>query len=438
MKTTLFKNLKCLSVLFLSATLFCTPLHAKTDGIAAVVNDSVILESDINNLTQRILQQTDKKNLPDAKTLRTQIIDQLINETLIIQQARKANVVISDEELDRAINGIAQQNNLSVVQLAQYLNSIGLDFKTYREQIRRDMIMDQIRLSELRDRITVSDYEINSIAKNIQEKPYDNYAVNLSHILIALPEDATPAQVKAANDKVNLILTKLNQGESFAKMAMTYSNDDLALNGGEIGWTDVSALPSLFEGPAMTAKNGQLIGPLRSAAGLHILKIHETKSHQAPTVSVQEVHSKHILLTTNALLDDERAQEKLQQLKDDIESGKTTFEQAAQQYSEDPGSVNKGGDLGWSNPNIFDPVFKNALLALQPNEISEPIKTQFGWHLIKMEGQRTVDATEIANKDQAYRFIFNRKFNEESQVWTQALRGDAYIKIFDEEADTYE
>lgn len=414
---------------------FPTPSFAKTDGIAAIVNENVILESDINNLTKRVIQQTDKKDLPEKSVLRKQIIDQLINETLIIQQARKANIAVSDQELDQAIQNIASQNNLTKAQLIEYLKSIGLNYDLYKEQIRRDMIMDQIRLAELRDRITVSDYEINDITKNIKQQSAENYAVDLSHILVALPENPTSAEVKAARQKVNLILEQLSKGDSFTKLAMTYSDDDLALNGGEMGWTDVYSLPSLFESHVVYAKKGQVIGPVRSNAGFHLLKVKDVKTHQAPTVKVHEVHAKHILLTTNMILDDAQAKAKLEQLRADILSGSITFEKAASLYSEDPGSVNKGGDLGWASPDVYDQTFRQALLKLNQNEISEPIKSQFGWHLIEMEGSRTVDESEIAKKDQAYRIIFNRKFNEESLIWTQALRGDAYIKVFDEDGN---
>lgn len=425
--------------LLLSAFCFSFSSEAKTtpkqksDGIAAIVNDSVILESEVNHLMYRVTQQTDKKNLPDPKLLRKQIMDQLINEALIMQEAKRNNISISDQELNQAITGIATQNGLTVAQLTNYLKSIGLNFNEYKKQIRRDMIMDRIRMAELRDRITVSDYEVNNVTKNIKQQPTQNFAVDLSHILIALPENPTQNEINEAKQKVNLILNKLSKGETFSKLAMTYSNDDLALNGGAMGWNDVNALPSLFESHAMRAKKGEVIGPIRSNAGFHLLKVNDVKGYQAPKVNVNEVNAQHILLTTNVILDDAKAQAKLKQLRESILSGDMTFEQAANLYSEDPGSMNKGGDLGWSDPNIYDPVFRNALLKLKPNEISEPIKTKFGWHLIKMNGLRTVDKTEIANKDQAYRMIFNRKFNEESQIWTQALRGDAYIKIFGEE-----
>lgn len=410
-------------------------INSKADGIAVIVNNNVILDSDIANLTNRITKQTDKKNLPAPNILRKQIIDQLINETLIIQQANKANISISDPELEQAIEGIAAQNKLTMQEFKNYLNSTGLDFNLYKEQIRRDMLMDQIRLAELRDRITVSDYEIKTVTKNIDQQPTQNFAVDLSHILIAVPEKASSADIEEAQRKVNIILESLSKGESFSKLAMTYSNDELALSGGSMGWSDVHTLPSLFEQHAAQAKKGEILGPIRSSAGFHILKVNDTKSYDAPKMDTEEVDARHILLTTNVILDDEHAKAKLEQLRSNILSGKMTFAQAANLYSEDPGTINKGGDLGWSDPNIFDSSFRNALIKLKPDEISQPIKTKFGWHLIQMIGSRTVDATEVNRKDQAYRVIFNRKFNEESQVWAQALRGDAYIKIFDENAN---
>ncbi|GAA5109374.1 peptidylprolyl isomerase SurA [Orbus sasakiae] len=426
---------KLLAILFVTLFIPLTVNAAPrvVESVVAVVNNNVILESDVNDMLKNIKATTDPKNLPDDATLKHQIIERLIIENLILQQASKSKITVSDEELTETIRNIAKENGMTLDELRGYLSSVGVSYSSYRDKMRTDMMIDHTRMNEVRQRITISDKEVEDLANTIAKQPTNNREINISHILISIPENPTKKQLDDATAKAKDVITRLQKGESFAKLAASYSNDDNALKGGSMGWHKLNELPSIFEERLVRAQKGDIIGPLRSGVGYHILKVDGTRAEAAKTVTVQEVNAKHILIKTNVLVTDEMAKQKLLDIRQSIKDGTTTFESAAKTYSEDPGSADKGGALGWNNPDRYDPAFKKGLAKLKKGEISQPIKSAFGWHLIELIDRRNVDRTDLAQKDQAYRLIFNRKFTEELQVWVQELRGDAYIKIIGEE-----
>lgn len=426
---------KLLAILFVTLFIPLTVNAAPrvVESVVAVVNNNVILESDVNDMLKNIKATTDPKNLPDDATLKHQIIERLIIENLILQQASKSKITVSDDELTETIRNIAKENGMTLDELRGYLSSVGVSYSSYRDKMRTDMMIDHTRMNEVRQRITISDKEVEDLANTIAKQPTNNREINISHILISIPENPTKKQLDDATAKAKDVITRLQKGESFAKLAASYSNDDNALKGGSMGWHKLNELPSIFEERLVRAQKGDIIGPLRSGVGYHILKVDGTRAEAAKTVTVQEVNAKHILIKTNVLVTDEMAKQKLLDIRQSIKDGTTTFESAAKTYSEDPGSADKGGALGWNNPDRYDPAFKKGLAKLKKGEISQPIKSAFGWHLIELIDRRNVDRTDLAQKDQAYRLIFNRKFTEELQVWVQELRGDAYIKIIGEE-----
>jgi len=260
-------------------------------------------------------------------------------------------------------------------------------------------------------------------------QPTNNIDVKISHILIAIPEKASKQQIDNAANKAMDIVNRAKKGENFAKLATSYSNDDLALKGGAMGWKKINELPTIFEERLIRAPKGSVIGPIRSGVGLHILKVEDTRSEAPQKITLQEVNARHILIKTNVLINDQVAKQKLIDLRKAITSGKTTFAAAAKANSEDTGSKDNGGNLGWNRPEMYDDGFRTALLQLKKGEISQPIKSSYGWHIIQLIDTRQTDGTNLVKKDQAYRLIFNRKFAEEAQVWIQELKGDAYIKI---------
>ncbi|EEG3589058.1 peptidylprolyl isomerase SurA [Salmonella enterica] len=424
------KNWKTLllGIAMIANTSFAAP--QVVDKVAAVVNNGVVLESDVDGLMQSVKLNAGQagQQLPDDATLRHQILERLIMDQIILQMGQKMGVKITDEQLDQAIANIAKQNNMTMDQMRSRLAYDGLNYSTYRNQIRKEMIISEVRNNEVRRRITVLPQEVDALAKQIGTQNDASTELNLSHILIALPENPTSEQVNDAQRQAESIVEEARNGADFGKLAITYSADQQALKGGQMGWGRIQELPGIFAQALSTAKKGDIVGPIRSGVGFHILKVNDLRG-QSQSISVTEVHARHILLKPSPIMNDQQARLKLEEIAADIKSGKTTFAAAAKEYSQDPGSANQGGDLGWATPDIFDPAFRDALTKLHKGQISAPVHSSFGWHLIELLDTRKVDKTDAAQKDRAYRMLMNRKFSEEAATWMQEQRAGAYVKI---------
>ncbi|EDS5721158.1 peptidylprolyl isomerase SurA [Salmonella enterica subsp. enterica serovar Javiana] len=424
------KNWKTLllGIAMIANTSFAAP--QVVDKVAAVVNNGVVLESDVDGLMQSVKLNAGQagQQLPDDATLRHQILERLIMDQIILQMGQKMGVKITDEQLDQAIANIAKQNNMTMDQMRSRLAYDGLNYSTYRNQIRKEMIISEVRNNEVRRRITVLPQEVDALAKQIGTQNDASTELNLSHILIALPENPTSEQVNDAQRQAESIVEEARNGADFGKLAITYSADQQALKGGQMGWGRIQELPGIFAQALSTAKKGDIVGPIRSGVGFHILKVNDLRG-QSQSISVTEVHARHILLKPSPIMNDQQARLKLEEIAADIKSGKTTFAAAAKEYSQDPGSANQGGDLGWATPDIFDPAFRDALTKLHKGQISSPVHSSFGWHLIELLDTRKVDKTDAAQKDRAYRMLMNRKFSEEAATWMQEQRASAYVKI---------
>ncbi|EAO3596270.1 peptidylprolyl isomerase SurA [Salmonella enterica subsp. enterica serovar 4,[5],12:i:-] len=424
------KNWKTLllGIAMIANTSFAAP--QVVDKVAAVVNNGVVLESDVDGLMQSVKLNAGQagQQLPDDATLRHQILERLIMDQIILQMGQKMGVKITDEQLDQAIANIAKQNNMTMDQMRSRLAYDGLNYSTYRNQIRKEMIISEVRNNEVRRRITVLPQEVDALAKQIGTQNDASTELNLSHILIALPENPTSEQVNDAQRQAESIVEEARNGADFGKLAITYSADQQALKGGQMGWGRIQELPGIFAQALSTAKKGDIVGPIRSGVGFHILKVNDLRG-QSQSISVTEVHARHILLKPSPIMNDQQARLKLEEIAADIKSGKTTFAAAAKEYSQDPGSANQGGDLGWATPDIFDPAFRDALTKLHKGQISAPVHSSFGWHLIELLDTRKVDKTDAAQKDHAYRMLMNRKFSEEAATWMQEQRASAYVKI---------
>lgn len=424
------KNWKTLllGIAMIANTSFAAP--QVVDKVAAVVNNGVVLESDVDGLMQSVKLNAGQagQQLPDDATLRHQILERLIMDQIILQMGQKMGVKITDEQLDETIANIAKQNNMTMDQMRSRLAYDGLNYSTYRNQIRKEMIISEVRNNEVRRRITVLPQEVDALAKQIGTQNDASTELNLSHILIALPENPTSGQVNDAQRQAESIVEEARNGADFGKLAITYSADQQALKGGQMGWGRIQELPGIFAQALSTAKKGDIVGPIRSGVGFHILKVNDLRG-QSPNISVTEVHARHILLKPSPIMTDQQARLKLEEIAADIKSGKTTFAAAAKEYSQDPGSANQGGDLGWATPDIFDPAFRDALTKLHKGQMSAPVHSSFGWHLIELLDTRKVDKTDAAQKDRAYRMLMNRKFSEEAATWMQEQRASAYVKI---------
>ncbi|SUC36664.1 Peptidyl-prolyl cis-trans isomerase surA [Providencia rustigianii] len=420
-----------LGLVFASSASLAAP--QQMDKVAAVVNNGVVLESDVQNMinTVKLNARNSGQQVPDDQTLRSQIIERLVMDNIMLQMANQMQLNIPEEAVNATIEDIARQNGLTLAQMEKRLVADGINMAKYRSEIRKEMLLAEVRNNEVRRRITILPQEVDALSNQMDSQANAEMGVNLSHILIPLPENPTPEQLATAEALVSKVLSELKKGSDFGKLAIAYSADPQALKGGNMGWSRLQELPVVFSDQLKSSKKGDIVGPIRSGVGFHILRVNEISGGSQQPISVTEVKARHILLKSSPIMDDTMARQKLTQLSQEIHNGKISFEEAAKENSEDPGSALKGGELGWNMPDVYDPAFRDALMKLKKGEISQPVPSSFGWHLIQLEDTRNVDKTDAAKKDQAYRLLFNRKFNEEAQTWMQEQRAAAYVNIVD-------
>ncbi|BBG59920.1 peptidylprolyl isomerase SurA [Providencia rustigianii] len=420
-----------LGLVFASSASLAAP--QQMDKVAAVVNNGVVLESDVQNMinTVKLNARNSGQQVPDDQTLRSQIIERLVMDNIMLQMANQMQLNIPEEAVNATIEDIARQNGLTLAQMEKRLVADGINMAKYRSEIRKEMLLAEVRNNEVRRRITILPQEVDALSNQMDSQANAEMGVNLSHILIPLPENPTPEQLATAEALVSKVLSELKKGSDFGKLAIAYSADPQALKGGNMGWSRLQELPVVFSDQLKSSKKGDIVGPIRSGVGFHILRVNEISGGSQQPISVTEVKARHILLKSSPIMDDTMARQKLTQLSQEIRNGKISFEEAAKENSEDPGSALKGGELGWNMPDVYDPAFRDALMKLKKGEISQPVPSSFGWHLIQLEDTRNVDKTDAAKKDQAYRLLFNRKFNEEAQTWMQEQRAAAYVNIVD-------
>ncbi|WP_407332081.1 peptidylprolyl isomerase SurA [Enterovibrio sp. 27052020O] len=399
---------------------------AELDRVITVVNEGVILSSDIEALKKTVALNANAESLPPADILEQQILDQLILEELQLQEANRLGIRIDDTRLEQAIDAIAAEKNTSVAALRESLKRSGISWSEYRDQIRREMTISEARNAQVRRRINILPQEVESLATQLNAKNLEKVEYRISHIQLRLDEDAEKAERDAVASNAELLAKQLKQGKDFASLALANSKGPKALEGGDWGWLRLEEMPTIFADQIGNNGKGAILGPFRSGVGYHILKIADVKGLES--IAVTEVKARHILIKPSIVLSDEGAQRQLQLMVKQIENGDKTFEDLAKQYSADPGSAIKGGDLGWQTTEIYVPEFKDKVDALSEGEISEPFKTVHGWHIVEVLDRRQADRTDAAMQNRAYRMLMNRKFNEEAQAWLQELRAGAYVE----------
>ncbi|WP_412496389.1 peptidylprolyl isomerase SurA [Shewanella chilikensis] len=405
------------------------------DRVAVQINDGIVLESEVQNMVDTVKANAKAagQSLPSDQALRTQVIERLILTRLQLQMADRIGLHIGDLQLDQTIENIAKQQNMSVAQMRAEIEADGNSFSQYREQLREEVTLGEIQRIQVQRRIQVSPQEINSLVKLIKEQGLKDVEYQVGHILIEVPSNPSSEQLEAASKRANAVLERLKSGANFRETAIASSAGPKALEGGIWDYMNINEMPTLFAEVITDAKKGDIIGPIKSGAGFHIIKIMDARGLQ--TQEVEEVKARHILLKPSPILSEDRAKAMLQQFLKQIRSGEAKFEDLARQYSEDPGSATKGGELGWADPSIYVPEFAQTLNSLKQGEISEPFRSTHGWHITQLEERRKTDATDQFNTNRAHQLIFRRKFNEELQNWLDEMRADAYIELFDPETD---
>ena len=400
------------------------------DRIAAVVNDGVVLESEVDSQMKQVEARLQAQNmaLPPQSVLRKQVLDRLITQRIELEQAKHDGIAISDDQLNAALAEVAKRNNIPFADLPTVLSQQGIDYASYRNEMRQQLTIGLLRQRDVLQRIVVTPREIDQFLAKQAKHPSSNEEYNVSHILIAVPPNATPAQITQAQQRAEDVYRRAAKGEDFGKLAVAYSNSEDALTGGSLGWRKGSELPTFLTQTILSLKPGQVAPPVRSPTGFHIVKLNKVRSQQKKDI-VQQVHVRHILIKTNALQDDATVRQRLQKIRELILSGKETFAVAAAADSQDPGSASEGGDLGWQSPGIFDPTFAAAIAKLKVGEISQPFKTRFGWHIAQLLGRRSHDETQEVKRLDAMEAIRASKADEDTELWLQRLRDDAYVKV---------
>jgi peptidyl-prolyl cis-trans isomerase SurA len=398
------------------------------DRVVAIVNDGVVLNSDldaqVDAVTERLRQQ--KLELPPQNVLRQQVLERLVLQEIQVQRANHAGVKVSDEQLNQALQDVAKRNNLTLSQLPDALGQQGIDYTSYREELRKEITLSLLRQRDVLQHISVTPREIDQYLEKQARTPSEHSEYNVSHILIAVGQEASPTQLEAAAKRAQEVYERAKGGEDFAKLALAYSNSQTALDGGALGWRKGSELPTFLTDTITKLRPGEVAEPLRTPTGFHIIRLNEVRGAGDKAVEDQ-VHVRHILLKTNALADDATVRGKLESIRDRVLKGED-FAVIAQTVSEDPGSATDGGDLGWAGPGTFSPEFEEVLARLKDNEVSEPFHTQFGWHIVQMLGHRRFDNSDELKRRQAIDAIRASKADEETELWLRQMRDEAFVE----------
>lgn len=398
------------------------------DRVVAIVDDDVVLASELVERLQYIEQQFRANNmqLPPRDVLASQVLERLILDSIQMQMGRRAGVRIGDEELTQAVAGVAQQAGMNLDQFQRALAQDGMSYADFREQIRREMIVGRVQQNRVSDRIYISPQELeNFLASPVgRAATSDDYRVG--HILLAIPDDASPAAVREAEASAREIVRELREGADFAQMAVARSADQRALEGGDLGWRKAGQLPSLFAEQVLGAPKDQVLDPIRSASGFHIVKVLDKRG--ASNTVVDQTRARHILIQPSEIRSEREAENLIRDLYSRIEQG-AAFDQLARDFSDDPGSALAGGDLGWVMAGQMVPAFDETMNNTGTGNYSEPFRSQFGWHILEVTDRRAQDMSAEFRERQALRILRDRRFDEALEAWLQEIRDEAYVEI---------
>ncbi len=420
-----FKKLLLVWVLVIH-TLQAAPL----DKIVAVVNDDVVLASDVAEMSQRVIQQILQRGgtVPPENVLEKQVLERIILQRIQLQLADRIGIRVGDDILNNAMKQIAANNKMTLREFRNALDNDGIDYQDFRNSIRDEMIISRLRKRLVEDKVVVSDREVDNYLATQAVKGAFQSSYHLAHILVSVPEAASPEQLQQAKEKLEKIQSLLKAGTDFTEVAAGYSDGQNALDGGDLGWRKEGELPSLFAEVVPKLKVGQISEPLRSASGYHLVKLLDKRNEEQHLV--KQTLASHILIKTNALTSDEQAKEKLERLRERIINGED-FAELARASSDDTGSAVDGGSLGWVTPGTMVPEFEEKMNALEPGEVSEVFKSRFGWHIIKVFDRREQNMAEEYKRSKARQAIRQRKIAENLESWLRQLRDEAYVEYRD-------
>ncbi len=418
------------SVLFLAGTgaaVAATRIQ-DLDYIAAVVNDDVITHSELDRRVHTVEQQLSDRNtrLPPADVLRRQVLERMIMERLELQEADHSGIRVDDETVTRVVAKLAGENHLTLPQFKQALEREGMDFGQFRENIRNQVMISRLRQREVERHVSVTQQEIQNQLANMASRGDTGREYHLGHILIAVPEAASPEQIQKARQHAETVLKRLRTGADFGQTAVAESDGQQALQGGDIGWRRGSQLPTAIGELVAKMNPGDVSPPLRSASGFHLFKLLAVRDNEQHIVKQALV--RHILIRPNQIVSDSEARQRLERLRQRIVQG-DDFAKLATAQSDDKASAAEGGSLGWVSPGEMVPEFEQVMNSLQPGEISEPFRTQYGWHIVQVMARRNHDETEAVKKNRAREAVRQRKTDEALESWLRQLRDQAYVDV---------
>ncbi|MEH6549167.1 MAG: peptidylprolyl isomerase [Pseudomonadales bacterium] len=422
------KILRQLAGLLLSLSLISFSHAAQMlDRVVAVVDDDIVMESELNEQIEMVTKNIERQGaaMPPAEEIYREVLNKMIVESLQLQIARRAGVQISDAQLNQAMGTVASQMGASLDQFREQLLAEGSYYQT-REQIRREMILRQVQNGSLSGKVLVTQPEIEAFLASNEGQQLTQARYRLSHILLPLTEDVSEDTVDSALSQLDTAAEEIRAGMPLLQWLSLYNQtSNKPLEGGDLGWRTADEMPSLFVEAVTEMGRGEVEGPLRSPAGLHLLQLADTTGGAK---LVDQTKARHILVKTSEIRTEEQCQVLLSSIREQIMAG-SDFAELARKYTEDIGTAQEGGDLGWSQAGQFVPEFEQTMAITEIDEISEPFRSPFGWHIIQVVDRRQHDVREDMLKEQAYGYIYDRKFQQELETWLQKIRDEAYVDI---------
>ena len=397
------------------------------DSIAAIVNDGVVLRSEVETQLGMIIATLEKQGgqIPPVNTIREEVLERLIVQRLQLQRADRYGIRVSDEALNAAIANVAKNNDVSFEEFPKILDKEGINYNDYRNELRQQITIEQLRQREVISRIAVSESELDNFLVFQKDQDKLNYEYDLSHILIPVSSRAGDGEINNKQDLINELYEEIIDGKDFDDVAVEFSKGQQALSGGRLGWLKGEQLPDVFVQVASELKNGELSLPFETSSGFHLIKLNAVKGNEP--ILEEQIKVRHILIKTNEVLDDSAAEEKLKTIRQQI-IDEGNFGAVAAAVSEDSGSAQDGGDMGWATRGFFVPEFEEIAYSLEENEISQPFRSRYGWHIIEYLGKRIFDNTEEIQKRKAISSIRNSKLSSEIEIWASELRDEAFVE----------
>jgi peptidyl-prolyl cis-trans isomerase SurA len=404
------------------------PRSIPLDRVIAVVNDEAVTQWDLAEQRRIVLQQMKAANVqaPARDVLDKQVLERLVSEKALNQYAKENGIRIDDTTVERTVTRVADENKLNLEDFKKALEREGLTFATYREDLRRELLVQRIREREVDSKLQVSDAEVNNYLATVAVQAGGENEYLLSHVYVNVQDQATPDVIEARKQRAEEALAKIRNGDDFGQVAAGFSDAPDALQGGSLGWRTPARLPSVFSDVVRALKPGEVSGVLRSPAGFHLVKLVELRNRNSPTV-VDQAHVRHILIKVNESTSEAEGRARIDRVRDRITSGGAKFEDIAKLNSDDVSRV-RGGDLGWLSPGDTVPEFEKAAQTLALNQISQPVRTPFGWHLIEVLERRRQDVTLDKKRDQARIALRQRKSEEQFQDFIRQLRDRTYVE----------